>query len=168
MSDGASIYSFREKVIERLNSLQTPQQKRAFAQALYMSIKLDESGTVPPCPISPFLISDQCGFNIKQLKQQHIVLDKDGAIEFLNHFGSRVESVTSFKRKHSRYSYQDFFQRRAPVTGGKNLVCTYAEWLHMESYPFEPELPSELMSYIPDGWELPDPNLPIGNPPLQQ
>jgi hypothetical protein len=155
-----------DSVIEQLRLLPTDAQKTAFAQAMYMSVKLDKTEGVPPRPRSPFLISEYCRFNTRQQKQLRIVLDKRDAIEFLNNFGLPIGSESSFKRTHSRISYEELFQRSAPVTGGKNLVCTYAEWLHMESYNFEPQLPEELISFLPENWELPDPNSPKGNPPI--
>jgi hypothetical protein len=156
-----------DKILGQLRLLQTDAQKTAFSQAMFMSVKLDTTDSVPPRPRSPFLISAYCRFNTKQQKQLGIVIDKSDAIEFLNNFGLPIGSESSFKRKHSRISYETLFQRSAPATGGKNLVCTYAEWLHMESYNFEPQLPEELINFLPQNWELPDPNLPIGNPPVE-
>ncbi|MEM8721820.1 MAG: hypothetical protein AAGE84_21395 [Cyanobacteria bacterium P01_G01_bin.39] len=39
--------------------------------------------------------------------------------------------------------------RDSAVVGRRQLICTYAEWLHLEGFLFEPEFPEVLVQYLP-------------------
>lgn len=143
--------SFIEEVVnEELLKLDNDEQKQAFAKAIKMSIRLDRSGSEPPQPYSAFEIKDRTVFNVRIQKDKKIIIDKDTAIKFLKQFGYTVSSISSFKKKHNKPSYEQFFLRDSAVVGRRQLVCTYAEWLHMEGFLFEPAFPEVLVEYLPD------------------
>lgn len=139
-------------VTKILGRLRTDELKESFAKAMYMSVKLGKSNPVRAC--HPSQIQDETRLNPKIQKEYGIVLNKDSAIFFLEDFRGGEISASSFKKRHTRVSYAAKFNRRNPaVTGKKSMICTYAEWLVQEDFLFEPELPQELISLIPQDWK---------------
>jgi hypothetical protein len=143
--------TYIDGVVERAFSfLQNPDQRTAFAKALMMSVRLDRSGSTPPAPFSPREINQECKIALKLQKEFKLILNKADALEFLKNFGLVQLSDSSFKKRHTVLSYKEFFGRDPGIINQRNLVCTYAEWLYLEEFPFEPLLPETIYDYLPD------------------
>lgn len=154
-------------VAKALEQLSTDEQKTAFAKAMAMSVKINGREGEIPKPCSPKLIELECRFNIKRQGEYGIALTKNGAIEFLQDFGITELSASGFKKRHTRAAYENKFDRLAPFVGKNSLACTYAEWLHLEDFLFEPELPQVLLDLLPEGWTVPSGDDPRGNLPRE-
>lgn len=142
------------RIATKVKQLPTSEQKVAFAKAMAMSVALDKRGLEIPKPCSPGLIEFESRFRIRHQKELGIILGKDAAIEFLRDFGITELPPSGFKRRQTRAAYESKFDRGAPIVNSA-LTCTYAEWLHLENFLFEPELPQSLLDLLPEGWTVP-------------
>jgi hypothetical protein len=141
------------KIRENMSSLQGAPLE-SYVQAMYMSVKLNKRSTSPP-PCSPFDIEKECGFNLKAQKNYDIIISKDEAIRFLEDFGVRI-TQTTFKKTYTADKIAEKLGR--PVAKiGISPHCTYAEWLHLENFPFEPQLPQILVDLLSKEWKPPCP-----------
>ncbi len=148
--------AFINKLVEdALKKLPQQEQRISFAKALHMSIKLDQRRTGCPCPCSPQQIYEVTGFHFDYQKESGICLGKADAIDFLRKFGVTSVKPAGFKRRNTKQRYKSVFKRNASVIKGSHLIATYAEWLHLENFEFEPYLPKEILSLLPEGWENP-------------
>jgi hypothetical protein len=132
---------------ENLQRLTTKDQKIAFAKALQESITLDVNGGAKPRPASPFDIEQHFGFSLEDQKNYRISLCKKDAQIFLKEFG-KTGLNTGFNKRFTEAKYKSFFNRDRCAKLGKLLIMTYAEWLHLVNFRFEPDFPPVLDQYI--------------------
>lgn len=158
------------KFIEKtLASIPNREVKENYAKAMIMATRLwfgtqseseTQGGIILRRPCSPEHIRIETRFNYKDQSAFKILVRKANAPEFLADMGKNISSESSFKKSYSNERASNMLGRQAASLGGNMLVCTYAEWLYMEDFAFEPLLPQELFELIP-GWQCPDPE---GNP----
>jgi hypothetical protein len=132
---------------ENLQKFVTEDQKIAFAQALQASISLDMNGSTPPKPVSPYDISQRYGFSLEDQKNYRISLCKKDALTFLQEFG-KTGLNTGFNKRFTESKYKLFFDRDRCAKVGKAIILTYAEWLHLADFRFEPVFPSVLKKHL--------------------
>jgi hypothetical protein len=132
---------------ENLQKLTTEDQKIAFARALQESITLDVNGSKPPKPASPYDISQHHGFSLEDQKNYRISLCKKDALIFLKEFG-KTGLNTGFNKRFTEAKYKLFFNRDRCARVGRAIILTYAEWLHLADFRFEPDFPSVLAEYL--------------------
>lgn len=148
------VSSYIDREVERvLGGLATDALRENYAKAMVMSANLGDLGLASPC--HPQQIYQVCRFNEKMQRSYNIVLSKDDALEFLREFCFQEISDTSFKRAHTRATYEELFKRPCLKSGRRSMLCTYAEWLYMHDYRFEPRLPESLIDLLPEGWKAP-------------
>ncbi|MBW4473978.1 MAG: hypothetical protein KME45_26930 [Stenomitos rutilans HA7619-LM2] len=131
----------------------TDEAKRNYAKAMMMAVNLGDMREASPC--HPEQIYKECRFNASAQREYKIVLSKDDAVDFLKSFCATDISETGFKRTHTRATYEQKFSRISWKAGRRSMLCTYAEWLYMHDYLFEPRLPKQLVDLVPDGWKPP-------------
>lgn len=124
-----------------------------YAKAMVMSTNLGDLTKVSPC--HPKQVYGECRFNTEIQKRYGLVLSKDEAIKFLADFTGSPIAEAGFKRKHTRLTYEEKFKRTSVRAYKRQMLCTYAEWLYMHDYKFEPRLPRELIDILPEGWQNP-------------
>lgn len=139
-----------------------------YAKAMFMSCKLwyreNDGSRSLRRPCSPNLIKQETGFNHKTQAQYKILIGKTEAAIFLGAMGM-VFAVSTFKKKYTKAIAMEKLDRGianiAPDSHGeptnKTLYCTFAEWLYLEDFNYEPTLPPELLALIPSDWQCPDP-----------
>jgi hypothetical protein len=139
-----------------------------YAKAMFMSCKLwyenDDVSRSLRRPCSPNLIKQETGFNNKTQAQYKILIGKTEAAIFLGAMGM-VFAVSTFKKKYTKAIATEKLDRGvvgiASESHGeptnKTLYCTFAEWLYLEDFKYEPTLPPELLALIPSDWQCPDP-----------
>ena len=132
---------------ENLRRLATEDQKIAFAKALKESITLDVNGSITPSPSSPYDITQHYGFSLEDQKNYRISLCKKDAQTFLKEFG-KTGLNTGFNKRFTESKYKIFFKRAKCAKVGRAIILTYAEWLHLVDFRFEPKFPSVLEAYI--------------------
>lgn len=132
---------------ENLQKLATADQQIAFAKALKESITLDMNGSITPKPASPYDIRQHYGFSLEDQKNYRICLCKKDALTFLKEFG-KTGLNTGFNKRFTEAKYKSVFNRDKCAKVGKAIILTYAEWLHLVDFRFEPEFPSVLERYI--------------------
>ena len=146
--------SYIDRAVERvLGGLATDDLRQNYAKAMVMSANLGDLSLISPC--HPQQIYKDCRFNSSMQRSYDIVLSKDDALEFLADFCFQEISDTSFKRAHTRTTYEEKFNRPCFKAGRRSMLCTYAEWLYMHDYLFEPQLPEALIDLLPEGWKSP-------------
>lgn len=144
---GSAVMDFFENhLVEVFNGLKTRKQKRTYALALRLSIRLDIDGTSRPNPATVLSISREYGFNPKYQKDSFIAINKQKAKKFLTDFGYTIN--TSFDKTYNRPAYKEVFDREAFTINRRQMLLTYAEWLHFVDYPFEPPLPDVFNEYL--------------------
>jgi hypothetical protein len=163
----ASSSELLNKSIEIMLALiRNDEVKANYAKAVIMATKLwvgnqsdvqKKDGSLLRRPCSSEHIRIETSFNYKDQRAYRILLNKTEAIEFLEDMGKVIDAKSSFKKTYSNEKASSNLGRKAVSLGGKMLVCTYAEWLYMEDFAFEPALPQVLFDLIPQGWKCPDP-----------
>lgn len=149
------VAGYIERLVEEtLPKLQTLELRTSYARALLMSVELNEANPETPRPCSPEQIRAVCGFNTAAQKRYSISLDKTAAIKFFEDFMDPEFSGSSFRKRNTAKRYEELFGRLATLGKRKGLICTYAEWLHLEDFLFEPELPPSIVDLL-NGWKVP-------------
>jgi len=139
--------SFLEKVAKStFDKLSTDKQKIAFANALKKSITLDISSTSYPNPKTVDYITDRYGFNIEAQLEYFLSVNKQTAKVFLKDMNYPIKS--SFDTVYNTKKYFADFNRLPFVRGKRQMILTYAEWLHFVKFPFEPEYPEFLNGFL--------------------
>ncbi len=149
--------------------------KANYAKAVIMATKLWSSvpsesegkgQIVLQRPCSAEHIKIETRLNYEDLRGFQLLLVKNDAIKFLKDMGKPIKSESSFSRSYSKKTAGKKLDRKAAAIGD-TLVCTYAEWLYMTDFAFEPLLPEVVFQLIPEGWKCPDPEgTPEANLPL--
>lgn len=134
-----------ERAKEVLQRLGTNQLKQAYAQALKKSITLDIDNKRPG-PSTVVDLYDLYGFDPKLQRSYFVSLNKQGAKLFLEDMGFDVK--TNFDKIFNRPAYQELFGKDAFTVGKRQMILSYAEWLHLVKYEFEPEYPKFLQQYL--------------------
>jgi hypothetical protein len=139
--------SFIEKhAREIFNTLSSENLKSAYANALKASLTIDYSNSEKPNTKSADDLSSQFGFSIDIQKDWFLILGKRDAKIFLSEIGYPVKS--NFDQIFNRDRYYSVFNK-FPVRFRKNaMVLTYAEWLQLVNFPFEPDFPKFLELYV--------------------
>lgn len=151
--NGRPTSNYIARICRNMLSVVPDEARQQYAKAMLMSIKLGDSSRALPC--SPRQILRECLFRPEIQSKYKILLNKASAIQFLSEFCGASISESSFNRRYTVQSYEHKFHRKATKVGKRRLLCTYAEWLYMFDYPFEPNFPRDLESFLPDGWEPP-------------
>lgn len=134
------------KARSAFSNLGTDDLRKSFASALKQSITIDISNSSNPNPASVNRIKDKYGFQPEIQKSYFLAVNKQSAKLFLMELGYPVN--TNFDRLYNRISYKEKFNREPYVFGVRQMVLTYAEWLHFVDYTFEPEFPDFLSPYL--------------------
>jgi hypothetical protein len=144
-----------------------------YAKAMVMSCRLwykGSGGSSLRRPCSPGLIKHETSLNIKTQAPYKILITKHEAAIFLVSMGHSI-AVSTFKKKYTKAIAEERLDRVVATIGNKatdnaTLYCTFAEWLYLEDFAYEPSLPPALLELIPTDWQCPDPetegvNLPV-------
>ncbi len=129
-------------VTTALESLSTEDQRRAFAIALSMSMKMGSKTEL----FTPLDIRDRVGFGLSTQQSLGISLSKKSALDFLNDIGITV-APSLFRHWFSADRYERFFGRKPAITRGRVILLTYAEWLYLVDNPIQIDLPEIIQKY---------------------
>lgn len=135
-----------DRAIEALTTLPTADQKLAFAKALKRSITLDIDGNIPLAPSSVEDIAKLHGFSPRIQREFGLALNKQEAKKFLANFGYPVNK--SFDKLYSKTEYHDMFGKEPTIINKRQILLTYAEWLHLVNFEFQPEIPDSIASLL--------------------
>ncbi len=132
-----------ERSVQKIRRV-APDQRRRYAEALQASILWDPEEDV--LPISTDELSKEYSLPLAAMAEQLIIVDKKGAVEFLNELGLPV-SVHSFRRSVTATFYKRSLKRKA-TTLGRKLVFSYGEILFLVDYRNEVKVPSGLLRFL--------------------
>jgi len=138
---------FLREAAEEIGKLADGATKKKYAQALADSLRIDDSGSEPPKPVSPSQIAEQHGISINDQVFYRISIKRKEIKDFLRSYGKNLRSsdvTRNFKTK----AYEEYFQRDI-ARGGEETpksptIYTYSELLQRMGFTAQIDLPDEV------------------------
>jgi hypothetical protein len=134
------------RTLAKFQELATDELRRTFANALKLSMRLDMNGNNFPRPADVSDLQRKYGLTLDVQRSFLLVINKQLAKKFLVDLNFPVRS--NFDKIFDIPAYRARFDREPAMVGKRQMVLTYAEWLHFVRYEFEPEFPEFLESYL--------------------